>query len=385
MSIDALPPTTSKQFFVSVTIFVPMVDRRRQWRAENQPIDIVREISDNEFIIEGSEGDEYYVNINVPVCDCPDWEKREPNGGCKHIIKAKLKKDLLSTLPSEKTNNGQYANKTEYPGGWQKLSKQTKKRDNWTCQKCGSKGAKYGDIELHAHHIVPKSKDGADKLCNLITLCKKCHENQHGHSIAFDEIHSNNTSANQTTSENKTKRPSTSGSNVNSESGSIDAANKGDDTEERYYDVEPGLHPDSGQSWAVQDSLPPGQNIEKKHGGLGRGQLENSKSQNNRKYQESNTKSIDGNKGEPDSGNQDHDPDDKYSFDELNLRDVIAASVSFSLFVALILSPIIAIGVIFDYQMLILFPGLFIIMTPVVLSFTVIVKLYDIFKENIMS
>jgi hypothetical protein len=44
-------------------------------------------------------------------------------------------------------------------------------RDNYTCQECGNKGCR-----LEAHHIVPKRLNGANIICNLITLCGICHD-----------------------------------------------------------------------------------------------------------------------------------------------------------------------------------------------------------------
>jgi len=47
-------------------------------------------------------------------------------------------------------------------------------RDNYTCQHC-----KKHVGTLNAHHIIYRSKGGADTLDNLITLCKKCHKDLH--------------------------------------------------------------------------------------------------------------------------------------------------------------------------------------------------------------
>ena len=46
-------------------------------------------------------------------------------------------------------------------------------RDNYECQHCKSKN------DLHTHHILPRSKGGSNTLKNLITLCKKCHDDLH--------------------------------------------------------------------------------------------------------------------------------------------------------------------------------------------------------------
>jgi hypothetical protein len=72
----------------------------------------------------------------------------------------------------------------EYPADWNSRRKKVYKRDNHTCQNCGRTGSIDGDVDLHAHHIVPKSKDGRHKLDNLVTLCSECHKAVHGSSMA---------------------------------------------------------------------------------------------------------------------------------------------------------------------------------------------------------
>jgi hypothetical protein len=57
-------------------------------------------------------------------------------------------------------------------------------RDNYTCQNCGRPGGEKRDVELHAHHIVPKSSGGTHSKSNLKTLCKDCHSAVHGDSLA---------------------------------------------------------------------------------------------------------------------------------------------------------------------------------------------------------
>jgi len=53
------------------------------------------------------------------------------------------------------------------------LSQDAKKRDEYTCQKCGEKYT--SSSRLEAHHIIPQAFDGPDSLDNLSTLCKPCH------------------------------------------------------------------------------------------------------------------------------------------------------------------------------------------------------------------
>jgi hypothetical protein len=71
-----------------------------------------------------------------------------------------------------------------YPSDWGSRRKEVYRRDDYTCQNCGVLGGPHGDAELHAHHIVPKSKGGTHNTSNLKTLCKDCHDAIHGSSVA---------------------------------------------------------------------------------------------------------------------------------------------------------------------------------------------------------
>lgn len=72
----------------------------------------------------------------------------------------------------------------EYPSDWDSRRKQVYRRDNYTCQNCGQKGGPHGDVELHAHHVVPKGKGGSHRVENLQTVCKQCHDSIHGQQLA---------------------------------------------------------------------------------------------------------------------------------------------------------------------------------------------------------
>lgn len=69
--------------------------------------------------------------------------------------------------------------KRDYPDDWDARRRRVYKRDNHSCQNCGRRGGRGGNQELHAHHIVPKSKGGTHQESNLITLCKDCHQAIH--------------------------------------------------------------------------------------------------------------------------------------------------------------------------------------------------------------
>lgn len=56
------------------------------------------------------------------------------------------------------------------------LRKLVLERDDWTCQKCGTK-----KVELHCHHIDPVVNNPIESadMDNCITLCKSCHKYVH--------------------------------------------------------------------------------------------------------------------------------------------------------------------------------------------------------------
>jgi len=71
-----------------------------------------------------------------------------------------------------------------YPDDWDSRRRKVYKRDGYACQNCGARGGSNGNTELHAHHIVPKSKGGTHKKQNLITVCRDCHAAIHGNGTA---------------------------------------------------------------------------------------------------------------------------------------------------------------------------------------------------------
>lgn len=71
-----------------------------------------------------------------------------------------------------------------YPEDWDSRRRAVYRRDGYTCQNCGRRGGSFGSAELHAHHIVPKSRGGTDRVSNLKTVCKECHDAIHGRGFA---------------------------------------------------------------------------------------------------------------------------------------------------------------------------------------------------------
>jgi len=61
---------------------------------------------------------------------------------------------------------------------WYSLLKIIFKRDNYTCQYCGSVGGK-----LEGDHIIPISKGGTNDIENLATSCRRCNRQKKDKSI----------------------------------------------------------------------------------------------------------------------------------------------------------------------------------------------------------
>ena len=81
-----------------------MVDRWRKERAQNQNIFIEKILGNNQYLVNGSRGYEYAVDLNIPSCECPDWQKRQPDGGCKHIIYVKMETNSTSNKATTYTD-----------------------------------------------------------------------------------------------------------------------------------------------------------------------------------------------------------------------------------------------------------------------------------------
>ena len=75
---------------------------------------------------------------------------------------------LSSIIKFKKSAAGQRALMTS------KLREKIKKRDNYTCCKCGNSIEKEPNLLLEIDHIIPISKNGLTTESNLQTLCWKC-------------------------------------------------------------------------------------------------------------------------------------------------------------------------------------------------------------------
>lgn len=73
---------------------------------------------------------------------------------------------------------GNSSKKNNYGKDWTEITKQVKLRDHYTCQNCGKLES---SVSFDVHHIKPfkafSNNREANKMENLITLCKQCHRN----------------------------------------------------------------------------------------------------------------------------------------------------------------------------------------------------------------
>lgn len=68
----------------------------------------------------------------------------------------------------------------EYPPDWPQTIKRIKKRDSYTCQKCGTRHPRHSKY-LRVHHIISLSQGGSGEDDNLETQCTGCHCEEHPH------------------------------------------------------------------------------------------------------------------------------------------------------------------------------------------------------------
>lgn len=65
----------------------------------------------------------------------------------------------------------------DYPADWRMRSFRHKHRDDYTCNVCGKRDDTCRD--LHAHHIIFRSRSGTNYAANIVVLCFEHHQAQH--------------------------------------------------------------------------------------------------------------------------------------------------------------------------------------------------------------
>lgn len=125
------------------------------------------------------------------MCDKPIWEMPSKS-------KVYCSKDChnlaMSVCPNE-NNLGliQTGRKKYYGANWLSQRRKARKRDKYTCQKCGITEEEY-EQELSVHHLKPfvyfETYKEANKLDNLTSLCEPCHRIAHSgenHTTKFEK------------------------------------------------------------------------------------------------------------------------------------------------------------------------------------------------------
>ena len=83
--------------------------------------------------------------------------------------------DFYEDFLEKKGNSGK---KNYYGKDWDEIKNQVKQRDHYTCQNCGKFES---SVSFDVHHIKPfksfSNPKEANRMENLITLCKQCHRN----------------------------------------------------------------------------------------------------------------------------------------------------------------------------------------------------------------
>jgi len=61
------------------------VESPRTRRARTEPMTIALRRTGGLYEVRVDSGRIYDVDVSIPACTCPDWQKRRPVGGCKHL------------------------------------------------------------------------------------------------------------------------------------------------------------------------------------------------------------------------------------------------------------------------------------------------------------
>lgn len=120
---------------------------------------------------------QHVTPVTVPCDTCGVMLNRRPSEVRPHNFCNRLCQRTWQRESGYSTgaNNGAWrGGYTDYRGpNWHKQSKAAQKRDNHTCQHCGSTS------NLQVHHVIPYQTFGsyidANNLGNLLTLCMTCH------------------------------------------------------------------------------------------------------------------------------------------------------------------------------------------------------------------
>jgi hypothetical protein len=63
---------------------------RRAQRARDEAMTVSLRRTGGIYDVHSESGHTYRVDIGAETCSCPDWQEREPEGGCKHLRRVRL-------------------------------------------------------------------------------------------------------------------------------------------------------------------------------------------------------------------------------------------------------------------------------------------------------
>lgn len=130
------------------------------------------------------------INILCPICNkyFNVWKSRANKAKycsweCFNEAKSRITGENHPLWKGGITLYGKLISENE--GSFYRNRKIVLERDNYTCQYCEFKGkSDYMDV----HHIIKVIEGGSNLLDNLITLCRKCHNNADRGYISIDEL-----------------------------------------------------------------------------------------------------------------------------------------------------------------------------------------------------
>lgn len=110
------------------------------------------------------------------------WPSRVAQGLARFCSRKCFGKWKSQTTTGKNNHNWKGGNyETYYGPNWRQQRRNARRRDNYTCRRCGVTENELGR-QLDVHHIIPFREFGiqrykeANKVSNLISLCHPCHK-----------------------------------------------------------------------------------------------------------------------------------------------------------------------------------------------------------------
>lgn len=122
-------------------------------------------------------------NSTCDTCGKSYTKRKRANRYCsRNCFEISHKKRMLND-GNPSYLDGRSKNRVCYRGDdWNDIRKSVYVRDNYTCQKCGTKcigrksmNSSNGHKVIQCHHIDPYKNSKSNAMSNLVTLCARCH------------------------------------------------------------------------------------------------------------------------------------------------------------------------------------------------------------------